>query len=74
MSKTLVDGPWDLRYPLHHGARTGNLAEVRKYIEVKNFSADDADSEFQRTPLMFAVLNRRFDIAEYLLGTIRTRL
>jgi ankyrin repeat protein len=63
----LVDGPWNLRYPLHHGAKAGILDEVRKYIEVKNFAADDADGEFLRTPLQFAVMYRHIEIVEYLL-------
>lgn len=67
-SKTLSDGPWEDRYPLHHGAREGILSEVRKYIEEKNFIPDEADGEFLKTPLMFSVLNRKFNIVEYLLN------
>ena len=66
-SKTLSDGPWHERYPLHHGAKEGNLAQVKLYVEVKHFSPDEADGEYLKTPLMFAALERRFDVAQFLL-------
>jgi len=66
-SKTLSDGPWHERYPLHHGARTGDMKLVRLYVEVKNFATDEADGEFLKTPLMFACLHRQFEVAAYLL-------
>ena len=67
MSKTLSDGPWDQKYPLHNGAREGILDDVVKFIEVKNFSPDKPDGEFLKTPLMFACLHRRYVIVDYLL-------
>jgi len=66
-SKSLSDGPWRERYPLHHGAKEGNLAQVKLYVEVKHFSPDEADGEYLKTPLMFAALERRFDVAQFLL-------
>jgi len=67
-SKTLNDGPWEKRFPLHYGAREVLLSEERKYVEDKGFVPDEADGEFSRTPLMHAVLNRKFEIVEYLLN------
>lgn len=43
------------------------MAQVRLYLEEKNFAADEADGEFLKTPLMFAVLFRQFEVVEYLL-------
>jgi hypothetical protein len=45
-SKTLVDGPWHVRFPLHHAAREGIIEKVKSYVEEKNFTPDDADGEF----------------------------
>jgi hypothetical protein len=44
------------------------LQQVKKYIEEQNFSPDEADGEFLKTPLMFSVLYRQFNIVEYLIA------
>jgi len=43
------------------------MEDVIKYIEIKNFTPDDADGEYLKTPLQFAVLYHRIEVADYLL-------
>ena len=56
-----------MRYPLHLAAKRGDLTEVKQQIEVQGLNPDEQDDEYSRTPVMFAVESKHFDVVQYLL-------
>ena len=56
-----------MRYPLHLAAKGGDLTKVKQQIEVQGLNPDEQDDEYSRTPVMFAVESKRFDVVQYLL-------